>query len=261
MMKMDELTYREITLSSRQLEVPREAYQRELNTVRVHKIAAEFDERIANEPKVSCRNGHYYVFDGQHTIAARKYRNKGRDLPIRCKVYYGLTEADEALLFAQQTGASASLIAGAKIRALIFAGDPEATAFFRATESIGLRLDYGQQRGKKRLACIATAFREFHKVGAERYKEALSIILEAWDGDPDSLRAETVQGMLRFVDLYYKEYDRARLIRRCRRVDPLVIYREGKAMASNLPGFKKYTYQVLLIYNGSSKKAALPMKF
>ena len=76
-MKTDELSYREITLNSRQLEVPREAYQRELNTARVHKIAAEFDERIANEPKVSCRNGHYYVFDGQHTIAARKHRNKG----------------------------------------------------------------------------------------------------------------------------------------------------------------------------------------
>ena len=74
-MKTDELSYREITLNSRQLEVPREAYQRELNTARVHKIAAEFDERIANEPKVSCRNGHYYVFDGQHTIAARKHRN------------------------------------------------------------------------------------------------------------------------------------------------------------------------------------------
>ena len=143
----------------------------------------------------------------------------------------------------------------------VFAGDPEATAFFKATESTGLRLDYGQQRGKKRLACIATAFKEFHKVGAERYKEALSIILEAWDGDPDSLRSETVQGMIRFVDLYYGEYDRERFIKRCRRVDPLIIYREGKAMASNMPGFKKYTYQVLLTYNGSSKKSALPLKF
>ena len=260
-MKTTEPIYKELTLNSRNLIVPREAYQRELNLARVRKIAAEFDEHIANEPKVSCRNGRYYVFDGQHTIAARKHRNKGRDLPIRCKVYYGLTESDEAMLFAQQTGASANLTAGSKIRALVFAGDSEATAFFKATESTGLRLDYGQQRGKKRLACIATAFKEFHKVGAERYKEALSIILEAWDGDPDSLRSETVQGMIRFVDLYYGEYDRERLIKRCRRVDPLIIYREGKAMASNMPGFKKYTYQVLLTYNGSSKKSALPLKF
>ena len=81
------------------------------------------DERIANEPKVSCRDGRYYVFDGQHTIAARKLLNGGRDLPIRCKVFYGLTESDEALLFAQQTGASASLTAGAKFRALVYGGD------------------------------------------------------------------------------------------------------------------------------------------
>ena len=33
------------------------------------------------------------------------------------------------------------------------------------------------------------------------------------------------------------------------------------SMGDNLPGYKKYLYQVLLIYNGASKKAALPMKF
>ena len=85
-----------------QLKIPRTTYQRELNEDRVRRIAAEFDERIANEPKVSCRDGRYYVFDGQHTIAARKLLNGGRDLPIRCKVFYGLTESDEALLFADK---------------------------------------------------------------------------------------------------------------------------------------------------------------
>lgn len=41
----------------------------------------------ANEPKVSFRNGRYYVTDGQHTIEARILRNGGKDLPILCKVY------------------------------------------------------------------------------------------------------------------------------------------------------------------------------
>ena len=93
----------EMMIYSKNLEVPRNAYQRELNPNRVRKIAAEFDEHIANDPKVSFRDGHYYVFDGQHTIAARKLRNGGQDLPIRCKVFYGLSELDEAILFAQQT--------------------------------------------------------------------------------------------------------------------------------------------------------------
>ncbi len=260
-MKTTERPYQEMMINSKVLEVPRRTYQRELNPKRVQKIASEFDEHIANEPKVSLRNGHYYVFDGQHTIAARKYRNSGNDLPIRCKVYRGMTEGEEALLFAQQTGASAILGAGAKIRALIYGGDPEAIHFMRTTEDSGIRLDYGQQRGNARIGCIATALNEYRKVGPERYKEALEAIIEAWEGDPDSMRAETIIGVTRFVDLYHQEYDRDRLVKRLKKTDPIVIYREGHAMCSNMPGYKKYLYQVFNIYNGQSKKYALPMKF
>ena len=80
-MNSKDLFCRELPINSAELKIPRTTYQRELNEDRVRRIAAEFDERIANEPKVSCRDGRYYVFDGQHTIAARKLLNGGRDLP------------------------------------------------------------------------------------------------------------------------------------------------------------------------------------
>ena len=259
-MNSKDLFCRELPINSAELKIPRTTYQRELNEDRVRRIAAEFDERIANEPKVSCRDGRYYVFDGQHTIAARKLLNGGRDPPIRCKVFYGLTESDEALLFAQQTGASASLTAGAKFRALVYGGDEDAMAFLKATEAVGLYVDYKQTRGAKRLACISTAFGLFQKVGGGVYREAMQAIVDAWKGDPDSLRAETVQGLVEFVDLYHGEYSRKRLVTRLRQVDPVVIFREGRAMTS-LPGYKRYLYQVYRIYNGSSAKTALPMKF
>ena len=147
-MKTNEFTYKVMDLNTAQLEIPRESYQRELSPDRVKRIVKDFDERIANEPKVSYRSGHYYVFDGQHTIAARKLRNDNQDLKVRCKVYFGMSEKDEALLFTQQTGASAKLSAGVRIRARIFGGDPEAIQFKDATEAIGLRLDYGQDKGK-----------------------------------------------------------------------------------------------------------------
>ena len=51
--------YKLMEVSSRDLEIP-DAYQRKLNTERVAKIVAGFNERIANEPKVSFRDGHYY---------------------------------------------------------------------------------------------------------------------------------------------------------------------------------------------------------
>ena len=82
-------------LNSSELIVPRGTYQRALHPARVARIAKEFDERVANEPKISFRDGHYYVMDGQNTIAARKFLNGGEDLQIRCKVYFNMTEQEE----------------------------------------------------------------------------------------------------------------------------------------------------------------------
>ncbi len=260
-MPNDTFYFQERTLNTSDLEVPRNAYQRPLSPSRVQTIVRQFDEHLANEPKVSYRDGHYYVFDGQHTVAARKLRNGGQDLPIKCKVYYDLTDADEALLFAQQFGVSAILTSGAKMRALLYGKDPTALAFLRANESIGIQLDYDMHRGRNRIGCIHTAFNEYKTVGEEIYIEAMSIILEAWNGDPHSLRSEIVQAVIQFVNLYHKEYDRTRLVNRLKIYDPLTIYREGQAMGVNLHGYKKYLFQVYRIYNGSSKKTALPLKF
>ncbi|MCD8150091.1 MAG: type II toxin-antitoxin system PemK/MazF family toxin [Clostridiales bacterium] len=260
-MKPVDCPYEIMILNSHQLIIPRETYQRKLTTERVEEIVSDFDERIANEPKVSCRNGRYYVFDGQHTINARIARNGGRDLPIRCKVYYGMTESDEALLFAKQTGASAKLTPGAEIRANIYGGKENEMHFLHVNESIGLTLDYDQKHGYKRIACIKTAFEMFKAIGPDKYKEAMCLLLDAWHGDPDSLRAENVKGMCHFVDLYHGEYNPKRMVSQLRKVDPLTIYREGRAIGNSLAGYKKYLYQVYRIYNGSSKKNALPMKF
>ena len=251
----------EMMIYSKNLEVPRNAYQRELNPNRVRKIAAEFDEHIANDPKVSFRDGHYYVFDGQHTIAARKLRNGGQDLPIRCKVFYGLSELDEAILFAQQTGTSAQLTAGAKLRALIYGNDPDAVAFLKATEDVGLRLDYNQDRGKCRIGCVGTAYSIYKKVGEKIYKEGMQHIVNAWDGAPDSLRFEILLGVVFFVDLYHDEYSPKRLVEQLRRYDPLTIYREGRSLGVNMAGYKKYMYQVYRMYNGNSRRYMLPLKF
>jgi hypothetical protein len=86
--------------------------------------------------------------------------------------------------------------------------------------------------GTKRLAGLATAFNEFRKIGPEKYTEALNILLDAWDGAFDSLRAESISAICEFVDLYEGEYDRKRLIRRFRGYDPINIFRKVRAMAT-----------------------------
>ena len=73
--------YEEKVINSAFLEIPAE-YQRKLNIPNVEKMSAEFTELIANPPKVSYRDGHYFVFDGQHTIVTRRAMNGGQELPI-----------------------------------------------------------------------------------------------------------------------------------------------------------------------------------
>ena len=117
-----------VVLHSSVLIYPRELYQRGVERKRVELISREFNEYIVNEPKISFRNGRYYVTDGQHTIEARILRNGGKDLPILCKVYTGLTMQQEALFFAEQNGHAAPLTAGIRLRAKVVGGDAPSKA-------------------------------------------------------------------------------------------------------------------------------------
>ena len=253
--------YKMMVLDTSQIIAPREHYQREIKNQRVKRIVKDFDERIANEPKVSYRDGKYYVFDGQHTIDARKVMNGGEDLPVLCKVYMGMDEKEEAMLFSKQTGESARLTPGIRVRAEVFAENGNSIAFLNANADLGIELDYDQERGYMRIGCINTALDAYQKFGEERYKEAMKIIVAAWGGEPDSFRTENIIGITRFVDRYHGSYIPNRLIERLSKVDPLTISREGRAVGVNLSGYKKYLYQVWCIYNGSGKKYSLPKKF
>ena len=233
-------------------------FMTEINTMITELVKNTEMKKGVNAPKVSYRDGHYYVFDGQHTIAARKLLNNNCDLNIVCKVYSGLTEQQEALLFAQQTGVSAPLTAGAKMRAKIRGGDPEAIAFLNATNRAGFGLSFAQSHAKWKIACIATAFAEYRKHGERIYTDALRVLAEAWEGDIDSLRAEVLQGVTQFVALYDHEYDPIRLIRQLQRTSPVAIYRSGQAMTG--PNYQKYMLQILKTYNGSSRTKSLPIK-
>ena len=125
--------YQLSVIHSSKLIYPRELYQRGVERKRVELIARDFNEYIVNEPKVSFRNGRYYVMDGQHTIEGCILLNGGEDRPILCKVYTGLTMEQEALLFAEQNGHAAPLSAGIRLRAKVVGGDAPSKAFVAAT--------------------------------------------------------------------------------------------------------------------------------
>lgn len=238
--------------------IPCVEYQRELRDEKIHSIAANFSEYIANEPKVSWRGGRYYVFDGQNTIEARKACNGGMDLPILCKVFTGLTKEDEAILFAVQTGFSTELTAGERLRADLVAQDPDALAFAAATNQSNFELALDGIQGDWRIYCIRAAQNVYHHYGPSIYMDTLDIIADAWKGDVDSLRSGILWGVSRFIALYQEEYDAERLIQRLHTVHPKTII---KLAREDTGGFaERHMRQILEVYNGSSRTHCLPEK-
>lgn len=147
--------YQLSVIHSSKLIYPREIYQRGVERKRVELIARDFNEYIVNEPKVSFRNGRYYVMDGQHTIEGCILLNGGEDRPILCKVYTGLTMEQEALLFAEQNGHAVPLSAGIKLRAKVVGGDAPSKAFVAATNRVGPSLNYdSMQLSDYRISCV-----------------------------------------------------------------------------------------------------------
>ena len=198
--------YQLMVIHSSKLIYPREIYQRGVERKRVELIARDFNEYIVNEPKVSFRNGRYYVMDGQHTIEGCILLNGGEDRPILCKVYTGLTMEQEALLFAEQNGHAAPLSAGIKLRAKVVGGDAPSKAFVAATNRVGLSLNYdSMQLSDYRISCVGTALKLYDQLGEEIYCEALRHIVEAWEGRPDSFRAAVLRGVMYFVQVYKAE--------------------------------------------------------
>ena len=166
--------------------IPCAEYQRVLHVEKVAHIAENFSEYIANEPKVSYRDGRFYVFDGQNTVEARRTCNGGKDVTIRCKVFYGLTKEDEATLFAIQTGNATCLTAGERLRANLVAENPDALYFVGITSNAGVEFAYDGIRAPWKIYCIETAYELYKQYGCERYVEMLRIINEAWKGNVDS---------------------------------------------------------------------------
>ena len=116
---------------------------------------------------------------------------------------------------------------GAKPRAKLAGQDAESHAFLAATEAAGLQLGTDHARANHKIICVSTALKEFQQYGPDIYTEGLRAITEAWEGDPNSLRAGIMQGVMRFIALYKDVYGYERLVKRLATVYPMKLVRDA----------------------------------
>lgn len=226
-----------------------------------NKIMRTFDPDLVNPIKVALIDGKYYCFDGQMTMKVLKARNKGKDLCVDCKCYYGLTDVDMANLFVNQNGTVSKVTVADKLRVMNNFGDPESVAIVRLTEANGLEISWNGTKGKNAIMAVSTLIDCFRSVGGMKnpddFATVIRVIKGAWDGDPAGSCSEILKGVTLFVKTYKGEFDESRLIRKLHDKLPVDIVRDARVDRSG--GSRKYGVQILQIYNGSMR-SPLPNK-
>ena len=187
-------------------------YQRGLNTQEVDEIVENFDPHLVNPPKVSYRDGEFWVFDGQHTVEAHK-RLFGDDYAIMCQVFQGMTYEDEAKLFAEQNGAARAVARLRRLFALSEGNEAGVRSFVNATENGCFKVNLEKQtRAKGYLPAVVTAWECFTKLGAEDYTKMLALIHRTWGGEPWSVGQNMLTGMMLFMKVYGETISEKRFI-------------------------------------------------
>lgn len=234
------------------------AYQRPVNTARVNKIVREFNPALVNPIKLSRRDERYYVFDGQHTLMALLTRNGFKELLVPCVIYEGLTQQDEAFLFAQQTGVSQKVSSKFKLRALYIAENPQVTDMYNIVNSMGFVFDFSKQQGDRKIIAEAALWRMYQNSTRQEFIDSLEIVRNAWNFNPDSLKAEILGGVHSFYT--YPEYrgmiNKKLLIQRLSTTDPRDIIRKGKYHARG--GDLRFAKYIADIYTKNLRNNRLP---
>jgi hypothetical protein len=234
-------------------------YQRVVDMNRVGKIVANYNDNLVNPIKVSYRDDKFYVFDGQHTLAAIILKNNNVDLMVDCKVYYNLTQQDEAKLFSEQNGISRVVDSVSKFKALYVAGDIEIVDFKELTESLGVKMNFTKGKGYNKIIACTKAFKLFKYLPREDYMNLIYACKSSWDGIPESFCSEILGGMYIFFKNYSNELNVKTLISQLTRISPTAIIREGKL--STQRGDERFAKQILYVYNKNLKTNKLKDKF
>lgn len=238
-------------------------YQRPVNPKEVDRLIREWDDRLFDPIIVSFRDGKFFVVDGQHRIAALRKMNNGNGVMVKCKVYSGLTYEQEADLCYKLDKAKKRLSLSQSTNALAESGaDAEVTEVKRLVESCGFVWALGKSHGKTgEIVSTRALMNAYRQLNGPAFSRMLSLIWDAWQGDPRSLTAAVISGMALFLKTYGTELDDKAFIKRLSAVDPDEINRRGRADFSTNNAALRFARVILEKYNGQRGGKKLPYRF
>lgn len=133
------------------------AYQRGLNEKRARRYAEDWSWAACGALKVALRpDGDWYVFDGQHRLAAALLRPDVTRLP--CLVYEMATAQVEAEGFLSQA-TQRPMYSADRFKAQVIAGDPAAIVVNEIVTAAGMRVAGGTSPGGNIVSAVSELLR------------------------------------------------------------------------------------------------------
>lgn len=168
-------------------------YQRDTNQ---HWVAEHlpFDPRQAGAVVLSSRQGGPYCIDGGHRIALAKADGVHS---INAFVIDGLTQADEARLFARYQRERRNLTSFALFRADVVSGDPDTAALVRVVHAAGFTLE--RKGGPNNITAI-DSLRYIQRYGGEDLlSRTLDVVRTFWLTEEKALSGQILKGVAIFL--------------------------------------------------------------
>lgn len=253
---MNAFHYDYMTLDSSILCVD-ETYQRRIRPNQINRAKKAFNPNLVNVVKVSFRDGKYWIFNGQHTVALLVAMNDGDPVPVECKVYTGMTQKDEKDLFNLQDGVCSNPTVCEMVRGDYLLGEPYAVKMIEAIESLGLTLAFDNGSGRNRIVCVSAVLKAYKQLPLDKFIMTLDILRLSWGGIETSFDNRLISGMARFIK-HYDTFDKKNFIEKLHKEDPCQIISKTKSWGG---GANTTARQFLAIYNNGRKaKNRLPDK-
>jgi len=238
-------------------------YQRPVEEKDVDDLIRKWDDHLLKPLIVSFRDGHFYLIDGQHRVAALRKMNGGAEVIVPCQVHNDLTYEKEAELYAKLDKANKRMTLSQSTNALIESGqNPEAMEIKRLVEKNGFRWALTTPTGKEHeISATRALINAYRLLGGANFDRMLRLLDGTWHGAPNSLRAAMLSGMALFLKTYDTELDNAAFIKRLSDVDPEEIIRRGKLDFSTSSVALRYARVLLEKYNSLRRGKKLPYRF
>ena len=205
-------------------------YQRPVKQTVVNRLIKCWNNKYLTPIVVSCRDGKYYLLDGQHRVCAMRRMNGGKDVIVPCLVYTGLTYAQEAEMYVKLDKSKGHLKLPHEIKASLESGaDAVVLDIDKRISEGGFTWALDRPTGAAYEIQPARAIKSAYKLlGGPAFSRMLELLAGAWHGSPSSLKSCMIAGMALFLKTYETEIDDYTFVARLSQVDPFDIAQLAK---------------------------------